>query len=55
LSAGLSNIGAFEKAGIKIDHMEDFLALINISWSQDDYYGYFRMLGDLITRKFDEA
>jgi hypothetical protein len=55
LSAGLSNIGAFEKAGIKIDHMEDFLALINITWSQDDYYGYFRTLGDLITRKFDEA
>lgn len=55
LSAGLSNIGAFEKAGIKIDHMEDFLALINITWSQDDYYSYFRTLGDLITRKFDEA
>jgi hypothetical protein len=46
---------SFEKAGIKIDHMEDFLALINISWSQDDYYGYFRTLGDIITRKFDEA
>ena len=55
LSAGLSNIVSFEKAGIKIDHMEDFLALINITWTQDDYYGYFRTLGDLITRKFDTA
>ena len=54
LSAGLSNITSFEKAGIKIDHMEDFLALINITWTEEDYYGYFRTLGDIITRKFDE-
>jgi hypothetical protein len=54
LTSGLSNIVSFEKAGIKIDHMEDFLTLININWSEDDYYGYFRTLGDIITRKFDE-
>jgi len=54
LSAGLSNIHSFEKAGIKIDHMEDFLALINITWTEEDYYGYFRGLGDMITKKFDE-
>ena len=53
LSAGLSNIQYFEKAGIKIDHMEDFLALINITWTEDDYYGYFRELGNLITAKFE--
>ena len=53
LSAGLSNIQYFEKAGIKIDHMEDFLALINITWTEDDYYCYFRELGNLITAKFE--
>ena len=54
LTAGLSNIQSFEKAGIKIDHMEDFLALINITWAEEDYYNYFRELGNLITRKFEE-
>ena len=54
LTSGLSNIVSFEKAGIKIDHMEDFLALINITWREEDYYGYFRTLGDIITKKFDE-
>lgn len=53
LTCGLSNIHYFEKAGIKIDHMECFLALINITWTEEDYYGYFRELGDLITAKFE--
>jgi hypothetical protein len=53
LTSGLSNIVSFEKAGIKIDHMEDFLTLINITWHVDDYYGYFRELGHLITNKFE--
>ena len=53
LTAGLSNIHSFEKAGIKIDHMECFLTLIKITWTAEDYYGYFRELGDLITAKFE--
>ena len=53
LSAGLSNIHSFENGGIKIDHMEDFLKLVNITWTEEDYYGYFRELGDLITAKFE--
>ena len=53
LTSGLSNIHYFEKAGIKIDHMECFLALINITWTAEDYYSYFRELGDLITAKFE--
>ena len=53
LNAGLSNIHSFEKGGIKIDHMEDFLKLVNITWPAEDYYGYFRELGDLITAKFE--
>lgn len=45
LSAGLSNIKTFENHGIKINHMQDFLQIINIKWSEDDYYSYFRELG----------
>lgn len=53
LNAGLSNIHSFEKSGIKIDHMEDFLKLVNITWPAEDFYGYFRELGDLINAKFE--
>ena len=53
LNAGLSNIHSFEKGGIKIDHMEDFLKLVNITWPAEDFYGYFRELGDLIIAKFE--
>jgi hypothetical protein len=48
LSSGLSNIKTFETNGIKIDHMGDFLSIINITWLEDDYYSYFRTLGDKI-------
>ena len=45
LTAGLSNIKTFENKGIKIDHMQDFLEIINIRWSEEDYYSYFREIG----------
>lgn len=48
LTAGLSNIKTFEKGGIKIDHMEDFLNIIDIFWDKDDYYLYFREIGTKI-------
>jgi len=41
LTAGLSNIKTFENGGIKIDHMEDFLKILDIIWHEDDYYSYF--------------
>ena len=44
LTAGISNIKTFEKQ-IKIDHMEDFLNIINIVWKEEDYYLYFREIG----------
>lgn len=53
LTAGLSNIKTFESSGIKIDHMEDFLKIINISWSEDDYYLYFREIGTKIKIRFE--
>ena len=52
LVAGLSNIKAFENGGIKIDHMEDFLEIIDIIWTEEDYYDYFRRIGDIIKIMF---
>jgi hypothetical protein len=48
LTAGISNIKAFESCGIKIDHMEDFLNIINVFWKEEDYYLYFREIGTKI-------
>jgi hypothetical protein len=52
LTAGLTNIKTFENGGIKIDHMEDFLNIIDIVWNEDDYYSYFRDIGTKIRIKF---
>lgn len=53
LNAGISNIKVFENGGIKIDHMSDFLNMINIYWDEDNYYLYFREIGAKIRKKFD--
>lgn len=53
LTTGLSNIKTFENGGIKIDYMEDFLNIINILWNEDDYYSYFREIGNKIRIKFE--
>jgi hypothetical protein len=53
LIAGLSNIKTFENGGIKIDHMEDFLNIINVYWNEDDYYSYFREIGSKIRLRFE--
>jgi len=51
LTVGLSNIKTFENGGIQIDHMEDFLNIINVFWNENDYYSYFREIGDKIKIK----
>ena len=53
LTAGLSNIKTFENGGIKIDHMEDFLNIINVYWNEHDYYSYFREIGTKIKIRFE--
>lgn len=53
LTAGISNIKAFEIGGVKIDHMKDFLNIINIYWDEDDYYAYFREIAKKIKLLFD--
>jgi len=52
LTAGLSNIKTFEKAGMKIEHMGDFFAIIGTTWHKEDYYAYFRMIGTKIITRF---
>jgi hypothetical protein len=53
LTAGLSNIKTFENNDIIIEHMEDFLEIINVFWNEEDYYVYFRELGSKIRSLFD--
>ena len=53
LTAGVSNIKTFENGGIKIDHMEDFLNIINVFWNENDYYLYFREIGTKIRIRFE--
>jgi len=48
LKNGLSNIRTFENNGIKINHMEDFLNIIQIKCTEDDYYLYFKNIGEML-------
>lgn len=52
LTAGLSNIKTFEKAGLRIEHMGDFFAIVGAAWEKEDYYSYFRMIGAKIITLF---
>lgn len=52
LTAGLSNIKTFEKAGLRIEHMGDFFAIVGATWEKEDYYSYFRMIGAKIIAWF---
>jgi hypothetical protein len=54
LTAGLSNIKTLENGGIKVDHIADFLRIIQVVWKKDDYYAYFRQLGNTIKTKYTE-
>lgn len=50
LKSGLSNIKTFESKGLKINHMKDFLDIIDIEWNEDDYYSYFINIGIMISK-----
>jgi hypothetical protein len=52
LTAGISNINTFESNGIHINHMKDFLDIINVFWNENDYYLYFRKIGNKIKKRF---
>ena len=53
LTAGISNIKSFENAGIKIDHIGDFLEILEILWNEQDFYLYFREIGSKIKTYFE--
>ena len=50
--SGMSNIKTFETRGIKIHHMDEFLRIVNIEWSEEEFYEYFREIGLLISSSF---
>ena len=52
LTAGLANIKTFETNGIKIDHMEEFLNIIGVVWTEEEYYAYFKEIGNKIRTRF---
>lgn len=54
LTAGMSHIKTFETEGVKIDHMEDFLKVIEIPWDENDFYSYFREIGSKIYSTFNK-
>lgn len=54
LTAGLSNIKTFENAGVKIEHMSEFLKIIDIVWLEEDFYSFFREIGDKIKTHFEQ-
>jgi hypothetical protein len=45
LKQNTRHIKTFENNGIKIDHIEDFLKIININWDKEDYYLFFKEIG----------
>ena len=51
LTCGLSNIRAFEKGGVKIEHFGEFSNIAGIDWCEEDFYSYFRDIGEHITAK----
>jgi len=54
LKKKVSNIKTFETGGIKIDHMIDFLRIVNIEWTEEEFYDYFRELGLIITLSYSK-
>jgi hypothetical protein len=52
LTSGISNIKTFEISGVKIEHMEDFIRIVNIEWQEEEFYEYFREIGILISSSF---
>lgn len=46
LKKTLSHIKTCEKFNVKVDHTKDFLDIVGIKWDEDDYYNYFRKIGN---------
>uniref|UniRef100_A0A6C0LMK2 Uncharacterized protein n=1 Tax=viral metagenome TaxID=1070528 RepID=A0A6C0LMK2_9ZZZZ len=46
--SGIKNIKCFEKEGINVEHFGDFCNILGFVWSEEDFYSYFRDIGDSI-------
>jgi len=53
LSNGLNHIKKCETNGVQVDHWFDFCKVVGFTWAMDDYYGYMRELGKMITENMD--
>ena len=45
---GLSQIKACEAKGVKVEHPKEFFELTGLQWEKEDYYDYFRELGEIL-------
>ena len=45
---GLSQVKACEAKGVKVEHPQEFFELTGLIWEKDDYYEYFRELGEIL-------
>ena len=48
LKKGQSQIKKCETKGIKVDHPEDLFKLLNFTWDKENYYKFFRKVGEII-------
>jgi hypothetical protein len=54
LSSGLTHIKTFETHGVNIDHMKNFLEIVQFDWSKKEYYDYFKTLGTIVRNHFEK-
>lgn len=47
-AVGINQIKRCNDEGVDVDHFKDFLELIGYTWSEDEFYKYFRHIGDII-------
>jgi len=47
-NVNITTINIFEKNGIKIDHFEDLINIIQIDWNENEFYDYFIELGKIL-------
>ena len=45
---GLSQIKKCESNGVKVEHPKEFFELVGLVWEKEDYYDYFRELGEIL-------
>lgn len=55
IETGISNIRKCENKGIKVEHMEDMLKLLNFEWNEEDYISFFREAGVHINTMFNNS